>query len=290
MSLKPEEQKQLLSEFMGINPEEVESLDQAKQQFNGTFISRAEAFKDPEISSKVAGKITGSIETTLKSTFSDFDWSQEELKGKKIEEKIKAVAGFIGGKMGELSESVKTAASGDVLKVKEEYESQILDWKKKYSDLNGLHTNLKGEYENTIQSYKTKEEQDAIRSEYDSAFKDVPFSPDFIADNLKVKGFTAEFASQFKLAREDGKVLVKDKDGNNLPSKEKAGEFMNVQEALKTFAASANVLQKSPAAGKSTGVSFTPPVPASGTNAPKPNMSEAVKRNRDSILKGMKVV
>jgi hypothetical protein len=286
MALKPEEQKQLLNDFMGINPDEVESLDQAKEKFNGTFISRTEAFKDPEISSKVAGKITGSIETTLKSTFGDFDWSQDELKGKKIEEKIKAVGGFLGGKMTELSESVKTASSGDVAKVKEEYEGKLSDWQKKYNDLNGLHSNLKNEYETTVNSFKTKEEQEAIKQEYDSAFKSIPFSPDFVTDKLKVTGFTAEFASQFKLAREDGKVVVKDANGNNVPSKDKAGEFMSVDEALKTFAAQSNVLQKSPAAGKSTGFSTQPP--AGRNEPPKPNTTETVKRNREKLLSGMK--
>lgn len=287
MALKQEEQKQLLSEFMGINPDEVESLDQAKEKFNGTFISRAEAFKDPEISSKVAGKITGSIETTLKSTFGDFDWNQDELKGKKIEEKIKAVGGFLGGKINELSESVKTASSGDVQKVKDEYESKLADWQKKYGDLSGLHNNLKQEYETTVNSFKTKEEQQAIKQEYDAAFKSIPFSPDFVSDKLKVTGFTAEFASQFKLAREDGKVVVKDQNGNNVPSKDKAGEFMSVDEALKTFAAQANVLQKNPAAGRPTG--FNTQTSATKTDSPKPNTTEAVRRNREGLLKSMRL-
>lgn len=278
--ITPQQQAQLLNEFLGLNPEELESIDEAKSKFNESFIARKDAAKDSEIVSKVVGKITGGIETSLKASFADFDFNSDELKGKRVEDKIKAAGAFISGKMSELSEAAKGASSADVQKVKDDYEMKISDLNKKFSDLNGLHESLKKEHETTVKSYAEKAENEAIQSEYNEAFKAVQFSPDFLGDALKVKGFNSEFSSRFKLTREDGKVVVKDSDGKSIQSKEKAGEFMSVAEALKSFAVESNVIKRNPIAGK-------PIQQQQQQQQQQPNQSDQMQRNRNNILRGM---
>lgn len=284
MPLKQEEQSQLMKDFLGIDPAEVESLDQAKEKFNSTFINRNEAKKDPEIVSAATGKIAGSIERLLEKTYPDFDFNTEELKGKKIEDKIRAVSAFHQSKYSELEEKAKTAGTGDTKAITEKYEGEIKQWQQKHKETEGLLKSLKETHEKTVVEFQEKENRQFIKSQYDEAWKSVPFADTFKNDKLKVNGFTAEFGSKFNLQKQENEVIVTDKEGKRIPSKSKAGEHMSLMEALTEFAKENNVLSSNPSGGR-TALPPTPqpgaaaaPAPASsnGTGSPRinPNMDK----------------
>ena len=136
----------------GYKPRRGRKPRSGKGEFNGTFISRAEAFKDPEISSKVAGKIAGQLKRHSKSTFGDFDWNQDELKGKRSKKRSRLLAAFLVVKSTNCPSQLRRHHQATFKKVKDEYESKLADWQKKYGDLSGLHNNLKQEYETTVNS------------------------------------------------------------------------------------------------------------------------------------------
>lgn len=249
MALDAAQQQELLKDFLGINPEEVESLDKAKEQFNSIYISKKDA---PDID-KFAGKLTGSILTATKSGFDglEFDFNSDELKGKKIEDIIKAMGGYVKGKISDLTEKVKTAGSADVQKLIEANAAEIESWKKKYTDIEGLNQTLSQRYDSEIGAMREKISQDKIKSAYSDAWKEVDFSPEFKEDKLRVNGFTSEFNSKYKIAIEDEEVIISGLDGKRLPSVEKAG-FMGLKEAISSLAKENNLLKKNPGAGSRT--------------------------------------
>lgn len=268
---------------MGVNPAEVDGPEKAIEIFNTSYINKSEAIKDQDIIGKVAGKITGSINTKLKSLAPDLDFNSEDLKDKKTEEKIDFISKHINGKFTSLEDQLKLSGSGDIQKIKSDHDKQIKNWEKKYYDVEGLLTNVKLEFESTKKTYLEKDEKDAIQSEWNNTWKNIPWNKEFIADEDAVVGFQVNFAKKFKTVREDNKVVITDVDGKKIPSKEEPGEFMALSEALTSFAKEKNKVTSSPAAGKRTG-NIAQAFSQTVTDTNKSDLSVARARNRSSVL------
>lgn len=264
MPLEPEQQKALLKDFLGIDPEQVENLEAAKSLFSTNFVSSS------EVANKT-GKVIGSFETSAKRAFPEFDFNAEEVKGKKIEEKIVLAAQSVYSKLEELKKAPSGNTPEEIQKINSEWEKKFGSVEKKYNDLKGLHESFKQEHESKIQEFQTKAEQDSIRSEFDNSWKEIKFSPDFLTDNIKQTGFKAMFTQNYSLKKEDDGIKVYGKDGNPIRSAIKGSDYMGVKEAIETFAREANVLAVAPAAGKPAGGNqpYTPPQGKPDANPPE---------------------
>ena len=116
MNLKPEEQAELIK---FINLDGAESLDQAKELFQAQFVPEKKL-------SETVGKLTGSVINVARKLFTPFgvELTEEDFKGKKIEEVLKSsaeqAATFHTTKITELESLASGKVDDTILKKKDE--------------------------------------------------------------------------------------------------------------------------------------------------------------------------
>ena len=75
MPIKEEELKQFVSEYLDINVDSIESLDNLKETFGSSFarkdVYKSELAKDPSFINPLIGKRLGTIETKIKPAAKD---------------------------------------------------------------------------------------------------------------------------------------------------------------------------------------------------------------------------
>jgi len=276
MALTAEEQSQFLKDFTGIDPEAMESLEKAKEQFNTTYLPRKEAAKDPDIVAMAVGKLAGSLKTTLKSLAPDVDFLSPELKDAKVEDLVKASFGFNSEKIKTLELSLKTAGSGDVTKVKDEYEGKIKGWEKKYSELNDLHIGYKTEMDTRVQTIAEQTKREKIAKAHDDAYRAIPFKAELKEDKIFQAGFAASVAQVYGQEIGDDEKVYALKEGKRISSKKSAQNFMEWGEALEIFATENGKIAGNPVGGRP--LPFVPP-PAPGQPT-VPNSPDAIHAAR----------
>jgi vacuolar-type H+-ATPase subunit I/STV1 len=246
MALKPEEAVELLK-FLEIDPEKVESVDKAKEQFAGIYVARKHAASDETIVDSIVGQRFGALETKLKKSFKDvgveFD---DEFKGKKLEEQIALTADKLKAKMTELQELGGKGADERVKK----YESDIEKYKQKIQDLSSLNENLSGEFEKVKQSSQSELKNYIIENHKTKALSSV-LSKATNMDDLKRKGFESYIAEKYELDIDEQKqpIVRMKENGKPVASKQKASAFATFDEILEAEAKELKLIATAPGAG-----------------------------------------
>lgn len=238
----PIDPKEFLN-YIGI-PEDVESLDEAKEKFNSAFIKKdMQAIKDEkELYGKVVGAYNESNKTLFKRTAKELgiDLSGEDLDKMHIGQIIETVVpktykGFID-QINALKESSGKGVNEKIQALQAEYEKFKADNQEK---ITGYDT-VKGEFE----SYKTAKEREMAdfkinikRNEYHSK---APWSEQ--AGNLTKHGFlSSRIDPKYNFVLdESGDIIPTDKNGNRIPDPSKAGAYKNYMQVLEYEGMEAN--------------------------------------------------
>lgn len=225
-----------IKQFFNL-PDEVDSIDKFKEHFNSSYISKDKAHLDDQVRSKATGDVLRRISSKVAGDFSDFGLKTSDFEGKPFEEVLSGVAVNIKTKLTELQESQGKpdkraqeleARLNSINQEREQYKSQL-------DKVLGEFDQFKAAKDNEVKSWKLgiklKEAKERV------TFKDN-------MSELERLGFEAKLGDfKFDLDESDN-VVVKDKTGNFIPSKHKAGAFADVVEVLDMLADQSGVKKK----------------------------------------------
>lgn len=207
--------------------EEVTNLDQLKEKHSKKFITRANAWEDDEVRSKVTGKVAGSIATLAKK---NFDLSPEEIKDKKWEEILELGAAKLKTKLSELesgSKKTKDEAVTDLEAKLDKARRDLLEFKGAAETATRTLLEKEGLFEKEKKGWTTKGLYEKIKSEFEKELvSDI--------DPLKRKGFDSEIEEKyiFDLDETGNELAVYEKNGDRVKDPKKIGAFVSPKDLL----------------------------------------------------------
>jgi len=225
-----------IKQFFNL-PDEVDSIDKFKERFNSSYISKDKAHLDDQVKSKATGDVLRRISSKVANEFSDFGLKTSDFEGKPFEEVLSGVAVNIKTKLSELQEG-----QGKPDKRTQELEARLNQVNQEREQYKGQLDKVLGEFDqfkatkdNEVKSWK-------LGIKLKEAKEQVTFKDNM--SELERLGFEAKLGEyKFDLDDSDG-VVVKDKTGNFIPSKNKAGAFADVVEVLDMLADQSGVKKK----------------------------------------------
>lgn len=219
--------KELLSVF--DLPEEMaeKPIDDIKTAFHEKWVNRSLADSDPDIRSKITGKVLGSIQTLATR---EFGLEQSEVKDlKKVEDFITLGASKYKRQLEEANEQLKSGG-GDAAK-----------WQEKLDKLKGESKQYKEMADKLKQTLEEKETEWTValkKTKLDyaiGALKDnLPYAEEFTKDALRKKGFEAHINETYNFDfNEQEELIVTNKKGELVVNESKNGHF-SPEDLLKT--------------------------------------------------------
>ena len=238
MSIKAEVAEEILG-FIGI--ESAEDLDTFKTEFNSRFVPLNDAHNNPDIQKKVVGKRM----TEITSKLADFgkavglDVSFRDLEKKKVEEVITDFEGKLSERITELSEAANSGSDKrvhDLAKQLEEKDKSLNQFKSELEKTANEFNSFKEDSEGKLNKYKIGHQLDSLKAKINWV--------DDIKD-VHREGYESMINKnyQFELGEND-KLVIKDKDGNLIPNKNKAGTFADPFDVLVSVADSNGLVKK----------------------------------------------
>jgi len=224
-----------IKQFLGL-PDEVDSLDKFKEHFNSSYISKDKAHLDDTVYNKAAGDVLRRVGSKVSQNFGDFGIKTTDFEGKNFYEVLDGLGASVKTKFQELQES-----QGKPDKRYADLETQFNtvkqekdQYKSKLDEVVGQFDQFKAQKDNEVKTWKVGIKLNDVKSQ-------IPFV-DGLTD-IQRKGFESVLSEyQFDLDEKEN-LIVKDKSGNFVPSKQKAGSFADALE-LMDMLAEANGLKK----------------------------------------------
>lgn len=233
-----------ISKWLFDKEVEFESLDTFKEELSKRYVSREVAADDEEIRNKVTGKTLGTLETKFKR---QFGLTEEEVKGKKLSELFEIAEGKQKGLIEDLQAQIKQP--GQTPEEVKELKAQLEEAKKRSKEQESLAGELskklqetEGEFNNRINKYMADMELNKVKSSIQWADS---------ANQYAKKGFEIDIAEKYNFVLSDGKLIVTDKEGNQVKN-EKGTGYMNPEELLQFEANKAGLVKKAGEAGSKT--------------------------------------
>lgn len=228
-----------MAKWLFDQEKEFASLDEFKEELAKKYVSREVAVDDEDIRNRVTGKTLGSLETKFKRAF---NLTEDDVKGKKLSDLFEVAQQRINTQMEDLKEQAKNTGKDD-----EAYKTQLAELKRQ-----------KGEYETLAGELTQKLEQKEVESQ--KAIDNYIINQEVMkikanlawsdsVNQFAKKGFDLELNERYIFALSDGKLVVTDKDGNQIKN-EKGTGYLTPEELVRTEADKAQMLKKAGEAGK----------------------------------------
>lgn len=225
-----------------------DSIDDFKKNFETTFVKKDAVLKDKEIIDKITGKRMGSLATKLKSNLTKFgiELTEDVIQKKPLEEVIdiafETYTENTNGTITDLQEKLKLNSGEQTKEIQEKYtklESKFNDTVKASKDI-----------ANEFNLFKTKAADDLknvkITTVKEQAFGKITKRTDI--KDVEWIGFQAIADTKFKVdLDENNQPFIADKaTGERFRNPAKAGEFLSIEDVLKTEAATLGISPKNP--------------------------------------------
>jgi hypothetical protein len=249
MLIKEEEVKLFISEYLDIDIEKVESLDNLKESFATAYARKetykAELSKDPNFINPLIGKRLGSIETKLKQTAKDklgIEFDAGDFKDKSIEDILELTADKYKSKHETALQEVKSKFTTDPSELTKEWEEKVKLAKQEVDNWKQETTKVSGEFEQFKTSIQVEKEQGRLKDNLDKAFGSIKFAPE--VNELVVEGFKTKVMNEVKFGfDENNNFSTFDKDGKTIFNPKKSGQPYTPEEYLKDKAIEYKVYQ-----------------------------------------------
>ena len=242
-----------VAEYLGLKVDELKDLESFKTKFDTEFIKQSNITEDNESVKKILGKTFGTLENEIKKVAKgfelDIDFNSDDLKDKKVTDKLKFVVSEYDAKQKTVIEELKKSANqGNDEKVKE-WEEKYTKAINKAKDYETLLKTTKTELE-TVQQNSSKEikniKLDIFKTQ---ALSKVKFKADI--NEFEKEGYLSKIEKNYKFdLDETGKPVIFDKEGKRIPNPKVNGTFMDIEEVLQDEAVKGKLFQLNPDAGK----------------------------------------
>lgn len=238
-------------EYLGYKPEDFKTVEEFKAKFDSTFIKQSNITEDSEPVKKILGKTFGTLENEIKKVAKGFelDVDFEELKDKKVTEKLKYTFEKYNEKKNEYIKDLEAKASqGNDDKVKE-WEKKYEKINQKYKDVEGLLNSTKSEYEQAQQKWQNEVKSVKLNVLTKDAFGKVKLKPDI--SEFEKKGYFSTIAEKYQFDLDESEnLVVKNKQGERLKSAKVTGAFKTIDEILEEEAIAGKLYQLNSDGGK----------------------------------------
>jgi hypothetical protein len=257
-------------EYLGIKAEDIKDLDTFKATFEKDFIKQSNINEDSEPVKKLLGKTFGTLENEIKkiSKSFDLDIDFEEVKDKKVTEKLKYAFEKYNDKKSEYIKDLETkAGQGNDEKIKElekKYEKAL----QKSKDFESLLTNTKSEYENAQNKWTSEIKNVKLNVLTKDAFGKVKLKSDI--SEFEKKGYYSTISEKYNFDLDETEnIIVKNSKGERIPSSKTTGTFKTIDEILEEEAIAGNLFKVNQDGGKvKQQINFGQPVTQSETQTP----------------------
>lgn len=211
-----------LSSFIGIDITDETTVDQVKEAFNAKYVP-------VETHSKALGELNGQVQHAIKKEFKaiGLEIDASELKDKTTKDLPSLFANAAKVKFEEL-ESQKGATATEI---EAKFKADLEKYKGQLNEKETLLNDVKTQFDGFKTTVETEKRNGKIQGELSKSFGALKFSES--VHELAKEGFKAKVSQSFSFdLNEDGKHVVKDKDGNLVTSKLKAGEPASYEEVI----------------------------------------------------------
>lgn len=248
--------------FLGYKEDQFKSLDEFKSAFESEFLRASTINEDSEPVKKILGKTFGTLENEIKKVAKahelDIDFDADDLKGKKVTDKLKfTFSKYDEKKQSVISELEKKASLNNDDKVKE-WETKYSKLENKYKDVDGLLKKTSEDFEGFKQtSEKTIKGVKLNIHKSDLYEKKAKFLPE--VNEYAKKGFITAFEEKYSIdLDENDNAVILDKKGQRIPNPKVTGSFYEPHELLTEEMIKAKFYALNPNPGKGqTAVTFT---------------------------------
>lgn len=265
-----------VAQYLGIDSEKIENFDQFKESFDKEFVRSSAIDESNPFVKSIVGKKVGSLETDLKRLSSQFgaDWNSDEFKDKTISERMKMTADKIVSDHNSIFEEYKKTNGGDKEEVIKEWSKKYEKLKAEKSDLEGLLNTTKSGFETFKSEVENEKKNYKISIEKEGALKDFKWKTG--TNDFTKKGFMSELEGKFKLdLSTEGKLIVTDREGKQIPNPKVAGTFMSWNEVVESEAKKAELYEVNPHSGQPTGTRVQMPTPQPNQPIARPQQNGA---------------
>lgn len=247
-------------EFFGVEADKYENDEAFREEAAKAWTKTDEAFKHPEVVSKVMGKANAMIADGLKKAFKSLDLPTDGVDFTKPAETVSLLADnakkAFADREAKLAESLKGKGTEEA---KKEYERQLGEQAKKVTEFEGVIASLRGDLEKRDAAEKQREHEAKVRSQWETAkatgLKDIAFKND-----LEKTGFEAVAQQRFKvLFDEGGAPYWGDAEGKRIADGAKHQVFKDGAQLLKELAIELKVGNGSARGGAPVGTPKTTP-------------------------------
>lgn len=256
-------------EYLGYKAEDFKTVDEFKQKFDSTFIKQTNISEDSEPVKKILGKTFGTLENEIKKVAKSFDidvdFDSEDLKGKKVTDKLKCAFDKYKEKTTSvISELESKVGLGNDEKLKE-WQTKYEKTQQKAKDLEGLLNSTKSEYEQAQMKWSSEVKSVKLNVLTKDAFSKVKLKPDI--SEFEKKGYLSTISEKYDFdLDEQENLIVKTKSGERLKSSKVTGAFKNIDEILEEEAIAGKLYQLNTDGGKPKApISFGVPTPQTQT-------------------------
>lgn len=256
MPIKEEELKLFVSEYLDMDIDKVDSLDNLKETFAEAFARKetfkAELSKDSSFINPLIGKRLGSIETKLKQTAKDklgIEFEAGDFKDKSIEDILELTADKYKTKHETALQEVKSKFTTDPSELTKEWEEKLKLAKEEVNNWKQETTKIGNEFEQFKNNLQIEQKQRQLKDGLEKAFSSIKFAPE--ANELVIEGFKTKVLNEVKFDfDENNNFSTFDKDGKTLFNPKKHGQPYTPEDYLKDKAIEYKVYQMNGDGGK----------------------------------------
>lgn len=207
-----------LTEFLGVT---AENINDFKEAFNKKYIFT-------ETHSKTLGEINGKVSHELKKAFKAIgvEVTSEELKEKSLTE----IPALISEKVKSRFEELESATKLTKEQIEEKVGKDLSKYKQQLADLTTIHETTKNEYETFKSQVETDKRNFVINTKKSQVIGGLKFSES--ANEFARKGWEISLSEKYAFDIDEGRHIVRDGNGNIVPSTVKAGEPASYEEVI----------------------------------------------------------
>ena len=209
------------AKFVGVDITDETTLDDVKTAFNEKYVP---AEKYSTGLGELNGKVSHAISKAAKEI--GVELTKEEVKDKPLHELPLILAAKAKDRFTEL-EGLKSATQEEI---EAKYKGELTTYQQKVKDLSELNQSLSTQFEGFKVEVETKERNGKINAVKSQALGSLPWSS--TATPILRKGFEATIAEKYKFDLDGDSPVVRDKDGNIVQSKSKAGSPASYEEVI----------------------------------------------------------
>jgi hypothetical protein len=224
-----------VASYLGFKEDEFKTIEEFKSKFDSEFLRTSAITEDSEPVKKILGKTFGTLENEIKKVAKahdlDIDFEADDLKGKKVTDKLKFTFSKYDEKKQSIIKELETkAGQGNDEKVKE-WETKYGKLENKYKDVDGLLKQTTSDFN----GFKEQSEKTIKGVKLNIHKKDLYGKAKFLPEvnEYTKKGFLNEFEEKYMLdIDENEKPVILDKKGQRIPNPKVTGSFYEPDELL----------------------------------------------------------